>query len=498
MQIEGERIYLRNLRIKDADEEYCRWLNDPKVNKYLETRNATIDDLKKYIKEKNKSDKCLFLGVFDNKTAKHIGNIKLEPIDFKGKKATFSIMIGDKNYWNKGIGTEATKLFVDYAFNGLNLKKINLGVISENKAAISVYKKAGFKVKRIEKKKLKHGSKFYDKVVMEIEKKRSELKFLVLGCGSIGRRHIKNLIGLGYKDIIACDVNNKILGTVEKEFEVKTSNNFKKSVKKANAVLICTPNNLHTKFAVISLKEGKHVFIEKPIAHNLDGLDELKRLSKKNNLKVQTGCNLIFHPLIIKAKSIINKKELGKIYSVKIEYGSYFPNWRPDINYWENYGAKKSMGGGIILDAIHEIDYAVWLFGKMTQIFSSSNKISNLKIDTEDTVEIILKTKKGFDINIHLDYLQQETTRTFKIICEKGTLEGDINASYLRVFKETKSQEYRIDFDYNQTYIDEMQDFIKCIIQDIEPKIDIQKAVYDLKLAVAAKKSSEENRVVLL
>ena len=174
----GKKNYFMKLSEKNADEEYCRWLNDPEVNKYLETRKATIDELKKYIKEKNKSKNCLLLGIFDNKSNKHIGNIKLDPIDFKRGVSTLGILIGDKNYWGRGIGTESTKLLVDYAFNELNLKKIDLGVISKNKAAISIYKNVGFKVKKIQKKKIKHDSKFYDRVVMEIEKKKLEPKFL--------------------------------------------------------------------------------------------------------------------------------------------------------------------------------------------------------------------------------------------------------------------------------------------------------------------------------
>ena len=175
-RIIGKRIYLRKLTSKDASQEYCEWLNDPEVNRYLETRKATIQELKDYIKKKNHSKKCLFLGIFDKKKKKHIGNLKLEPIDTKKKRATFSIMIGDKNYWGAGYGTEATKLIVDYAFNNMNLEYVNLGVISKNIIAIRVYEKVGFKIKKIEKKKMKHGKKLYDKVIMEI-KKKTEIKF---------------------------------------------------------------------------------------------------------------------------------------------------------------------------------------------------------------------------------------------------------------------------------------------------------------------------------
>ncbi|MFC1630134.1 GNAT family N-acetyltransferase [Patescibacteria group bacterium] len=187
IRIEGEIIYLKPLGEKNATKEYCGWLNDPGANQYLETKEATIAGLKKYIEEKNKNPNCLFLGIFFKENQKphtssttsrtawdrHIGNIKLEPIDFKNRKATAGILIGNKDYWGRGIGTEAMKLLVDYGFKYLNLKEINLGVLSQNKAAIRVYEGVGFKVKRIDKKSVHHSQKLYNTILMSIKNKKN-------------------------------------------------------------------------------------------------------------------------------------------------------------------------------------------------------------------------------------------------------------------------------------------------------------------------------------
>ena len=167
---EGNRIYLRELKEEDASQEYCNWLNDPLVNKYLETKKATIKELKKYIREKKENENCIFLGIFIKDTDKHIGNVKLEPIDWNDKKATLGILIGDKNYWGKGICTIATKLVTEYAFEKLGLKKIDLGVLSENKAAIVCYLKSGFKIDNFIPKAVKHENILYDKITMSIKK----------------------------------------------------------------------------------------------------------------------------------------------------------------------------------------------------------------------------------------------------------------------------------------------------------------------------------------
>lgn len=166
-RIDGTNIYLKILDKENATEEYCDWLNDPIANKYLETRQATVSDLKKYVTEKFEAGDCLFFGIFWKENNKHIGNIKLEPIDFTDKKATLGILIGDKNFWGKGIGTETVNLIADYAFNDLKLGEVNLGVISENKPAIRLYEKCGFKEYGVKAKSLNHEGVLYDSILMK-------------------------------------------------------------------------------------------------------------------------------------------------------------------------------------------------------------------------------------------------------------------------------------------------------------------------------------------
>lgn len=168
-RIVGKRIFLRELYEIDATDEYCKWLNDPEVNKFLETRSATTADLKTYIKEKNNSPTCLFLGIFDKRSNIHIGNIKLEPIDYVDRIATLGILIGNKDYWGKGIGAESINLLVNWAFNYLHLKEIKLGVLSENAVAIKSYKKCGFIIVGTKSKVRKNARHEADEVLMSIK-----------------------------------------------------------------------------------------------------------------------------------------------------------------------------------------------------------------------------------------------------------------------------------------------------------------------------------------
>lgn len=149
-RIAGTRIYLRCLKESDASETYLSWLNDPMVNSFLDTKRTNREELEVYLKEKDEHPDCIFFGIFTKDDDRHIGNIKLEPINFTKKEAVIGILIGDKNSWGKGICTEAIAVVVEYAFSTLRLHKICLGVVSKNLAAINCYKKAGFCIERKE------------------------------------------------------------------------------------------------------------------------------------------------------------------------------------------------------------------------------------------------------------------------------------------------------------------------------------------------------------
>lgn len=164
--LKGKQVYLQELSEEHATDAYAGWLNDPEVNKYLETRSTTTRELREYIREKQASNNAVLFGIFSNENGKHIGNVKLEPIDRKQKKATLGLLIGDKEYWGKGIGTEATELATRYAFDVLGMQEVNLGVIATNAAAIRVYEKCGFRVEKVRKNAKEHNGVKYDAIDM--------------------------------------------------------------------------------------------------------------------------------------------------------------------------------------------------------------------------------------------------------------------------------------------------------------------------------------------
>ena len=146
-QFISENLFYRPLDVEDATEAYASWLGDEDVVQFLETSSSSVASVKSFIAEKKAAEDCLLLGIFDRVTLNHIGNIKLEPIDFESQTATLGIMIGDKSYWGRGVGFEATSSVHKYCSETLGLTSINLGVLERNKGAIALYEKCGYQLK---------------------------------------------------------------------------------------------------------------------------------------------------------------------------------------------------------------------------------------------------------------------------------------------------------------------------------------------------------------
>ncbi|SRR6267378_92231 len=146
--LRGSKVYLRPLERTDLNETYLGWLNDPEVTRYLETGvfPATYQDLEKFYDGVTGSKTDVIFAIADRKTHRHVGNVKLGPINWVHRRALLGIMIGEKGFWGKGVGEEATRLMVEYGFFRLNLHRIGLGVFEEHQPAIRCYEKIGFKL----------------------------------------------------------------------------------------------------------------------------------------------------------------------------------------------------------------------------------------------------------------------------------------------------------------------------------------------------------------
>lgn len=321
------------------------------------------------------------------------------------------------------------------------------------------------------------------------------MKVLVIGCGSIGRRHIRNLLGIKAGSIFAFDTNENKISTLTNDVpSIIVSTDLSALWKeKPEVVFVTNPTAFHINYSLQAARKNCDIFIEKPLSHNRKNIGKLIEIVTAKNIITMVGCNMRFHWAIKEIKKLIDKKAVGKIISARIETGQYLPDWHPWEDYRQMYSSKKNLGGGIILDAIHEIDYAMWMFGDVEKTTSIFGKLSSLEIDTEDIAEIILKFKNGPIVNIHMDYIQRQYSRSFKIIGDEGTIFWDINNQSVNLYDANVGKWNYIrqpdEYDTNQMYVEEIEHFIDCVRKRKKTINDIRDSLNVLDVAFMSKRS---------
>jgi len=319
------------------------------------------------------------------------------------------------------------------------------------------------------------------------------MKALVIGYGSIGKRHIKNLSSIPNMKIIVNTKRNRDKFLENKNCITYTS--LELCIKeKPNFAIICNETIYHVDTAIKLAKAGIHIFIEKPLSNSLKNLKKLLDITDKNKIITHVGSVLRFHPCIKKIKEIIANEELGRILSVYVENGSYLPDWHPGENYRKSYAAKKNLGGGVVLTCIHEIDYLYWFFGKINETVSYTKQLSDLEVSVEDISSILFLFKNNIIGQVHLDYFQIPNSRTCKIIGTKGTLVCDLESNFVKIFN-IKSKRWKTKlklekYNKNQMHLDELNNFISCIKNNLKDYNDINQGAYVLKIALSVKNSA--------
>jgi predicted dehydrogenase len=324
---------------------------------------------------------------------------------------------------------------------------------------------------------------------------------LVLGCGSIGKRHIGNFKALGIPNIVAVDPRPDRREEVKSRFGLTA---VYTTVEQAlhedlHAAVICTPTSMHVQPAIELARRGIHLMIEKPISHNLEGVDDLLKTCHERSLVCFVAYVMRFYPPLATVKRLLDGGGIGTVLSIRTENSSYLPDWHPWEDYRSFYMAKKDEGGGAILDESHTLDYMRWFFGEADRVYAFNGKISTLEIDSDDLAEMVVSFRSGAVGAIHLDLLGRVPRKNLEVIGSEGTLLWDWDGHEVRLFRAaTKSWErFSHDVsDYNQVYIAESRHFLDCVRGAATPLISGEDGKRTLQLVLAAIESSRLERAV--
>ena len=323
----------------------------------------------------------------------------------------------------------------------------------------------------------------------------------IVGLGSIGRRHLQLVKELRPElNIIA--VRSGMGKRVEEE---KLLNAVVHSLDEAidsgiEAAIIATPAVYHIQQAIELMKRGIHLLIEKPLSHSLENINELFKMQKKSKSVCLVGYCLHYSLGALKFNDMLkNKNNIGQILHVQVDCGSYLPDWRQGQDYRKSVSAKAELGGGVLLELSHELDYIRWFFGEMKSVSANIQNSGTLDIDVEDSVDMIFESEQGYSVSVHLDFNTRNTRRKCTARCSNGNLTWDAveNKVIWQPAGGTKENEtYQNDGDY--IYREQLKHYFNCIENEKLPSVSIHDGVAVLNMIESAKKSHRLNEQVSL
>jgi len=319
---------------------------------------------------------------------------------------------------------------------------------------------------------------------------------MVIGCGSIGTIHAKNLKSLGVKDIVISDpIDSKLKSLGTKIRSNLRYHDYKQAVKENSdivAALICTPTAFHMDTAIYLAKKKINLFIEKPLSNNLKKTNILSKIVSKNKLIVMMGHSYMFDIGFLKLKSLLDKNIIGKIYFVTYFQGQYLPDWHSGEDYRTEYTANKSLGGGVLLTLTSHTFYVIeWLFGQVESIHGSLlDKVGSLEVDVDDCVFLLLKMKNNIIVQTQNNFLVRVYNHKIVIEGEKGMLEYDRERKKIGIFIfNKKSKLIQAGEANNARFVKEMKYFLKGLKQNsIDNNLGLQSGIRFLKVVHNLKK----------
>jgi len=349
------------------------------------------------------------------------------------------------------------------------------------------------------------GNKFKKRFIDQSEpklKKNNKVKTaLIIGSGSIGQRHIKNLRKIGIDNIVALRSKKGHFKKLPEALKVVEVDNWEEAIaSNPDVAIISNPSSLHIETARKIVDHVKGVFIEKPLSDSTNECQQLIDILNEKKVVSFIGHNMMFHPIVENIIKFYNENDIGEVVNIQCQVGQWLPDWHPYENYKNAYYARKDLGGGVALTLIHEIHLALELAGLPVSVVGEVSKYNKLDLEVDVCSDLMIKHKTGAVSQIHLDYIQQPSHRSGLITFEMGWLSYDFTR--IELIGQKKSDDAHVvwsdkNYDYNKAYIDQMIEFV-CFVEEgrLKHKYDAESSVESLKVVESLLESSNSGKKV--
>ena len=321
-------------------------------------------------------------------------------------------------------------------------------------------------------------------------------KVLVVGSGSIARRHLSNFRRLLPNAGVGCvSASGRPLADGETVATTQLQSIAAAVAWAPDLAVVASPAPLHLDHACQLLDAGIPVLIEKPLSDRLERVRTVAPLLARHRDRIEVAYNLRYLSSAGQMKALIDEGRVGRILGLRIEVGQYLPDWRPQADYRRMVSANLSLGGGVLLELSHELDYLTWLFGRFDQVFCIAANSGQMEIDVEDHADILL-SRDGLTAQVHLDFLQRRVSRSCKVIGATGTLHWDLVANRIALDGPAGEEILFSDplVDRNDMYVELLRGFIEVATGRAAPRITLDDGLVVLGMIEAMRESASTGR----
>lgn len=324
------------------------------------------------------------------------------------------------------------------------------------------------------------------------------MKAVFIGFGSIAKRHLANLRAVK-PDVQVLALRQK--ADPVPGVDIVTSDWSELLAFGPDIAFVTSPSSCHVAQALTLINSGVDTLIEKPLSDSLGEVAQLEKAHAASSAILMLAYQFRFYSPFLHIRELLSAKTLGRIQSIRIETGMYLPDWRPHLDYRDSVSAQRALGGGVLLELSHELDYLAWLFGSPKRVCALVSRQSDLELDVEDSAEALLEMRSGAFASLHIDMVQRVPHRTIRVCGSEGSLEWNWATHTVRHWT-VESQEWQekvfSETARNTMYENQLEHFLACVENRNTPTVGLSDGVAALNLVSAFARSSEQGEWVAL
>ncbi len=331
----------------------------------------------------------------------------------------------------------------------------------------------------------------------------SERHLLILGAGSVGKRHIDNFGKMGCK-FSAMDPRRDRLDEVSRlDSVIDCYLDLESSLEKPekyDGVVVCSPPKFHVDQCIKSLERNLPVFLEKPVCADADSAKKLVDVVNNSTAPLLLGYTYRWWPPLREMKKWLEDKMVGNIHHVRCVMSAHLADWHPWENYQDFFMASKELGGGALLDESHFVDLMYWMFGKPRELYAKVEKLSDLDIETDDNVDALMFYDNNMRVSIHLDLFGRPHEKFIVVSGDNGTIQWSFDPNRIRYSNEMTQDwdEKLFEYERNDMFVEAAKEFMDILEQGTHPSCTIEDGYHVMQILEAMRESSVNDKQVKL